>query len=65
MTRHPIGPSGVAAKSNGPLKYSHVDMLGLRVAWLKRLRLSSAWSKSFSHMYLGKDRYTPSRMAKK
>ena len=65
MTGKTISLSGMAEKSNRPLQYSHADMIGLRVAWRKRPRVSSAWSKSLSHMYLGKEGSTPKIMASK
>ena len=53
-TGQPIDPGGVAENSNWLLKYSDADMLGLRVAWGKMLRVIFAWSNSLSRMYLGK-----------
>ena len=54
VPRKPIVMGVLDAKSNGLLKYSHSGVIGLRFAWRKRLRVSSAWSKSLSHMYLVK-----------
>ena len=50
----PSGPNGVPTKSNGPLKYPHLEMCGLNVAWIRRLRVSSVWTRSWSHIYFGK-----------
>ena len=65
MTGKIIGPSSVTENSNGPLRYSHADMLGLRVAWRNRLIVSSAWCNSFTPMYLGKEGSMPTIMASK
>ena len=64
ITGQTICLSGVAEKSNVPLKYSHADMIGLRVAWRKRLRLISAFP-IFFHLYLRKEGSAPARMARR
>ena len=56
----PMGPNGVAVKSNAPLKYSHADMLGLSVACRMRLIVGSVVYKRLSHINLGKVGSTPS-----
>ena len=52
-------------KSNGPLKYSHVEMRGLSVACFKRLRVTSVWGRNMSRIYFGNAGLTPAKIAKK
>ena len=64
ITLHPIGPIGAAANSNGPLKNSHANMCGLIVAYRRIFRVSSVWSKSLSHINLGKSGSTHAKIDK-
>ena len=54
-----MGLNGVAVKSNAPLKYYQSDMLGLSVAFLRRLIVSSDCTKRLSNINLGNVVSTP------
>ena len=54
-----MGPNGVAVKSNATLKYYHAEMLGLSVAFRRRLIVSYVCTKRLSHINLGKVGYIP------
>ena len=61
---NPRGTKGVALYSNGPLYYSQADILGLRVACLKRLIVNSVCVNRLSHIYFGKSGSTPASIAR-
>ena len=65
ITQNPRGPSGVASKLKGALKYSQADRRGLSEYWSSRLRVSSSWINILPQKYLGKVGSISDRMTKK
>ena len=61
---HPMVSNGVAAYSNGPLKYTNAEMCGLSVAWHRRISVRSIWPNKLSHINLVKSGSTPARTDK-
>ena len=49
MMGHPIGPSGVASKLNGPWRCPHAEIYWVRVDCCRRLKVSSVCGRRWSH----------------
>ena len=64
-TLQPTGANGVLLMSKGPLKYSHVEIFGLAVAWRSKLMVSSAGGSKRPQRYGGNAASTPTRIERK
>ena len=60
-----MGPSVVAPKLKGPLKFSQADILGARMDLQRILRVSSVLGRSWSQRKLGNESEISERIARK
>ena len=65
ITGNPRGPTSVASKLNGPLKYSYAEIMGSILDWQRRLSVSSIWGRSRLQRFLGKSTETPAKIVRK